>query len=189
MNQLNAAKAKPETVFSTHSLVTMAMFAAILCISAYISIPLPNGSHITFLNFIITLVILLFPISQSVCIVGLWLLMGCVGLPVFIGGNAGIGYLFGPFGGYSAAFFLCAIFIPLLCGKNYQHIRYTCAAIISVVFVDLMGTFWMMVSSHMSFPAAFIAGFLPFIVLDLVKAVIAAQIVPAFQRIIHNNAG
>lgn len=187
MSQQTTVKANPKNIFSTHSLVTMAMFAAILCVSAYISIPLPNGSHITFLNFIITLIILLFPVTQSICIIGLWLLMGCVGLPVFIGGNAGIGYLFGPFGGYSIAFLMNAILIPFLCGKNYHRIRFTCTAIISVVFVDFIGTLWMMFSSHMSFPAAFIAGFLPFIALDLIKAVVAAQIIPAFRRIIYNK--
>lgn len=187
MNHQTAVKAAPQKLFSTHSLVIMAMFAAILCVSAYISIPLPNGSHITFLNFIITLITLLFPVSQSVCIIGLWLLMGCVGLPVFIGGNAGIGYLCGPLGGYSVSFLITAILIPLLCGKNYRRVRCTCAAVISVLLVDLIGTFWMMFLSHMSFPAAFMAGFVPFILLDLIKAAVAAQIVPAFQRIMHQH--
>ena len=42
-----------------------------------------------------------------------------------------------------------------------------------------------MVASGCSFKAAFVAGFLPFIALDLVKAVVAAQIVPAFRKLIY----
>lgn len=170
--------------FSTQSLVTMAMFAAVLCVSAYISIPLPNGSHITFLNFITTLIALVFPLEQAVLVILVWLLLGSVGVPVFIGGNAGIGYLIGPLGGYSFAFLLTALIVPLLCGKKYNRIRSTAVALFSVIFVDLVGTLWMMVLSHLSFPKAFVVGFLPFIVLDVIKAIVAAQLVPAFRRVI-----
>ena len=88
---------------ATKSLVTMALFAGMLCVSAYISVPLPNGSHITFLNFMVMLIAFLFPATESGLIVLVWLLLGAVGLPVFIGGSAGLGYLISPYGGYSFA--------------------------------------------------------------------------------------
>lgn len=171
-------------LFSTKSMVQMAMFAAILCVSAYISIPLPNGSHITFLNFVSTLVALLFPCSQAVCITLIWMLLGIVGVPVFIGGQAGLGYLFGPWGGYNFAFVVVALLLPLIRGKNYNRIRFTIVSLFSVVLVDLIGTVWLMISNGSSFPTAFLAGFVPFILLDAVKAVVVAQIVPAFRRVI-----
>lgn len=183
MNQKNKKKAG----FSTQALVRMAMFAAILCVSAYISISLPNGSHITFLNFIITLIALTFPLSQSFTIVLVWLLLGTVGVPVFIGGSAGIGYLTGPLGGYTLGFLLTAILVPLLRGKRYHRLRFTAAAISSVVLVELVGTLQWMLLAHLSFRSAFIAGFLPFIVLDIIKAVVAAQIVPAFRLIMDTE--
>ena len=82
------AGAKP--AFTTQSLVMMAIFAAILCISAYISIPIPvpGAPHITLLNFVILLIALLFPLQQSFFIILVWMLLGVVGLPVFIGGGA-----------------------------------------------------------------------------------------------------
>ena len=175
-------KSSPKHIFSTHSLVIMAMFTAILCVSAYISITLPNGLHITFLNFMITLITLLFPVNQALCIIGVWLLMGLIGLPVFAGGMAGLSYIFGPFGGYSIAFLLTAGFIPFLCGKHYHYLRYLFAAITAVIFVDLFGSIWIMYMSHISFLAALFTGFFPFIILDLVKAVAAAQLVPIFQK-------
>lgn len=171
-------------LFSTKSMVQMAMFAAILCVSAYISVPLPNGSHITFLNFVSTLVALLFPCSQAVCITLIWMILGMVGVPVFIGGQAGVGYLLSPWGGYNFAFVVVAILLPLIRGKNYNRIRYTIVSLLSVVLVDLIGTVWLMISNHLDFPAAFLAGFVPFILLDAVKAVVVAQIVPAFRRVI-----
>lgn len=172
--------------FTTQNLVIMAMFAAILCVSAYLSIPLPNGSHITMLNFVVTLIALVFPASQSFCIILVWLLLGSVGVPVFIGGNAGIGYIFGNFGGYALSFLVIAILVPLLAGKKYNRIRSTIVAIFSVILVDLLGMFQWMLLGHLSIKEAFVAGFLSFIVLDLVKAVIAAQIVPAFRLILRS---
>lgn len=171
-------------LFSTKSMVQMALFAAILCVSAYISIPLPNGSHITFLNFVSTLVALLFSCSQAVCTTLIWMLLGIVGVPVFIGGQAGVGYLLSPWGGYNFAFVVVAILLPLIRGKNYNRVRYTIVSLLSVVLVDLIGTVWLMISNHLDFPSAFLAGFVPFILLDAVKAVVVAQIVPAFRRVI-----
>jgi biotin transport system substrate-specific component len=185
---MNAQNTPASPAFSTRSLVLMAMFAAVLCISAYISITLPNGSHITFLNFIITLIVLLFPSSQAFCIIGLWLLMGIIGLPVFAGGNAGIGYVLSPWGGYNIAFLIMAVLIPLTLGKKYSRIRYTIMSIFSVILVDIIGSLWLMAFSQVSISAAFAAGFLPFIVLDLVKAVVAAQVVPVFRKSLMSYA-
>ena len=173
---------KTKTI-STRSLVIMAMFAAVLCVSAYISIPLPNGSHITALNFIVTIIALTFPLEQSALILIIWTLLGLVGVPVFIGGNAGAGYLFGPLGGFSFAFILIAILVPLIRGQKYNRIIYTIVAIASAVLVDLVGSLWLMVAADMTLKAALLAGFAPFIVLDIVKAVIAAQIAPQFKKI------
>lgn len=176
---------KTKSKFSTYSIVMMALFAAILCVSAYISIPLPNGTHITLLNFVITLIALVFPLAESFFIGLIWMLLGLVGVPVFVGGQAGPGYLFGTYGDFSFAFIFIAILIPIFRGKKYNRIRYTIVAMLSAVLVDAVGSLWIMIASGCSIKAAFVAGFLPFIALDLVKAVVAAQIVPAFRKLIY----
>jgi biotin transport system substrate-specific component len=180
MNETTTKKQK----ISTQNLVKMAMFTALLCVSAYISIPLPTtGMNVTLLNFMITLISLLFPLEQSLLIIVVWMLLGAVGIPVFIGGSAGIGYLFGPLGGYTLTFLLVALLVPLFRGKKYNRIRYTITALFSVIMVDLLGMVWLKVMNGMPWKTAWIAGFFSFIALDLVKAVIAAQIVPSFQYI------
>ena len=82
-----------EKSFTSKALVIKALFAAVLCVSAYISIPLPTGAHITFLNFIVLLIALVFPWQDSLVITLLWLVLGAIGIPVFIGGNAGTAFL------------------------------------------------------------------------------------------------
>lgn len=76
--------------FTTVEITMMAVFAAILCVSAYLSIPtpLPNAAHITLLNFMIMLIALVFEVRDSTIIVALGMILGAVGVPVFIGGLA-----------------------------------------------------------------------------------------------------
>ena len=63
--QTQTTQTTAKSTHSAQSLVTIALMAAVLCVSAYISIPLPNGSHITALNFIVMLVALVFSIRES----------------------------------------------------------------------------------------------------------------------------
>lgn len=174
-----------QKIFTTKNLVIMAMFSAILCVAAYLTITLPNGSHITLLNFAILLVALIFPARQGFCITLVWLLIGAVGIPVYAGGNAGLGYLFGNYGGYILGLLITPVIIPLLSGQKYQRIRATFAAIFSVIMVDALGMIQWMLLAHLGIQEAFVAGFLSFIILDLVKAIIAAQIAPALRLAIH----
>ncbi len=71
-----------KTGFTTKSITMMALFAAILCISAYISIPLPipGSPHITLLNFVIIVIALLFPLSQSFITILVWMALGAISI-------------------------------------------------------------------------------------------------------------
>ncbi len=175
-------------LFTTQNLVMMAMFSAILCVSAYLTITLPNGSHITLLNFTILLIALIFPARQGFCITLTWLLLGAVGVPVFAGGNAGLGYLFGNYGGYILGLLITPLVVPLLSGPNYQRFRATLATIFSVIMVDAIGMIQWMLLAHLGLREAFAAGFLSFIILDLVKACLAPQIAPVLRLVIHSNS-
>lgn len=173
---------------NTRSIVLIALFAALLCVSAYISIPLPAG-HITLQNFMVLLIAFTFPLNQSALILIVWLLLGAVGIPVFIGGSAGISYILSGWGGYSVAFVLIGIFVPLLRGKNYNRILYTVFTIAAAIFIDVFGAIWLMSLTHISVKQAILTGFLPFLPLDLVKAVVVAQIVPQFNKILALTSG
>ena len=175
----------PKSATSTHSLVTMALFTAIVCLSAYLSIPLPMGTHLTLMNFTIMLVTLLFPAKQSGFIVATWLLIGCTGIPVYAGGVGGIGYLISQYGGYNFGLLLTSVLLPLLRGRKYHRLRYTILSVAGSIIVDIIGTAWLMLIGGVSLQAALVAGFYPFIVFDIAKAVTAAQVVPIFQRVIH----
>jgi biotin transport system substrate-specific component len=44
-----------------------------------------------------------------------------------------------------------------------------------------------MVMNHYSFTTALTIGFLPFLPLDFLKAIVAAQVIPAFRRLQNMN--
>lgn len=169
----------------TKRLVTCSLFAAILAISAYFSfsLPLPGAPHITMQNFFVFLIALLFPLADSFMIILVWMLIGAVGLPVFIGGGAGFGYLIQPWGFYTVSFLIIAVVLPMLRGKNYNRIRFTIAAFIAVFINDFVGMVYLMGMNHYDLTTALSIGFLPFLPLDFLKAVAAAQLVPAFRRL------
>lgn len=175
-------------LFAVSDLTRMALFAALLCISAYISfaLPLPGSPHVTLLNFMVVLIGLLFPLRQSFCILLIWLLLGALGVPVYIGGAAGFGYLAGPWGGYTFTFLLTALLLSFLRGKKYGRVRFTAAAVAGILLIDLIGMVWLKAQANYTWKAAVSVGFLAFLPLDVVKAVIAAQIVPPFRKLLRS---
>lgn len=175
--------------FTTVELVMMAMFTAILCVSAYLSIPtpLPNAAKITLLNFMIFLIALIFDLKDSTIIIALWMILGAIGVPVFIGGGSGLGYLFGVFGGYTFSFLIASIVMGLIKGKKYNRLTYTLIAILGAVIIDIIGMIWWKFNGNLGWKTAVLSGFVAFIPLDLVKAVIAAQLVPVFSRLLPDN--
>lgn len=179
-------------IFSLRELTMMALFAALLCVSAYISIPLPfpGAPHLTLQNFMVLLIALLFPLEQSFLIVLVWLLLGIVGVPVFIGGKASIGYLLQPWGGYTIVFLVISIVLPLIRGKKYNRIRYTISGIVGALLIDFLGMLYLHFypgSGYTDWALSLTAGFVVFLPLDLIKSVVAAQIIPFFKKVMRQS--
>ena len=52
------------------------------------------------------------------------------------------------------------------------------------MIIDIVGMIWWKFNGNLTWKVAFLSGFVAFIPLDLVKAVIAAQLVPLFKRLL-----
>ena len=85
----------------TKDLTRIAMMAAVLCILAPISIPIPVSSvALTLATFALYLMAYILNPRQAFAAVGLYLLLGAMGLPVFSGYIAGVSRFAAPGGGY-----------------------------------------------------------------------------------------
>lgn len=100
-------------------LTKTSLCVALLCVSAFIVIPIPfTPIMITAQTLVVTLIALLLKPSQSAAAVGVYLLLGICGIPVFSGGTAGIGQLLGPTGGFLWGFLAAAPFDKLVKRKE-----------------------------------------------------------------------
>ncbi|MBK7820828.1 MAG: biotin transporter BioY [Tessaracoccus sp.] len=121
--------------------------------------------------------------------VGLYVLVGLAGLPVFAGGKAGIGVLFGPTGGYLVGFVLSAALIGYLAqnvvrrGLSASTVLwfFLACAVSRVVIVWPLGALGMARAAGMPVGTAFLTD-LAFWVPDMIKYAIAAVLSLAVHK-------
>ena len=114
----------------------------------------------------------------------LYLAAGVAGAPVFAGGATGIAYLLGPTGGYLISFPLAAALLGALVERGASRSLPLMAA--SLVLADLLivvcGTFWLHQFHAVPLRRAWVLGFYPFLVSDLLKLALVAVPLPALIK-------
>lgn len=174
---------------TVRDLTRISLFTALICISSYIKIDLPNVP-ITAQTLAVMLAGCVLNTRQAALSVITYLLLGIIGVPVFAGGSSGLGIIMGKYGGYLIGFLLGAIVISLLKGKKNSLIRLGFANIIGgIVVIDLFGSIWFSVITGMNVIQAFVVGALVFIPGDLIKAVVAAVVANRLNKYLANNSG
>ncbi len=172
-------------------LILVSLFAAITCILSIFLIPLP------FTPVPITLQILGVTLSGAILgarlgfySLGLYTLLGVVGLPVFAGGGSGFGALLGPTGGYIFGFMAGAYVIGYLTqvgyekfsnGKISKYFVQLAAMAVGIVVIYTFGTLQLMVITGMDLPQSMAIGALPFLIPDLLKISAAAFVAVALR--------
>ena len=113
-----------------------------------------------------------------------YILVGLAGIPVFTGGTAGPGKLFGPTGGYILGFLVAATAIAFLKGRGYNFLRYSLVGVcIWIPVIYAIGAGQLMLLTGMDLQEAFFVGVLPFAPLDIFKVVGAAWLAGPIHRI------
>ena len=94
-----------QTTIQTRQLTRIALLTAMLCILAPISIPVPiSPVALTLGTFALYLTAYVLPPKQAMSVVGLYLLIGAAGLPVFSGYTGGISRFAAAGGGYLVSY-------------------------------------------------------------------------------------
>lgn len=156
----------------------MSICIAIICVSAYISFPLPfTPTMITAQTIAINLVALILTPKQSFLVVLLYIFLGAFGLPVFSGGTGGFGKLFGPTGGFIIGFLVIAPLISYLKGKNNSFKRYLFVTIfVGMIILYAVGAVYMSIVQKISIIAALSIAVFPFIFGDILKCFLSSFI-------------
>jgi len=112
--------------------------------------------------------------------VGIYILMGILGFPVFHNGMAGLGILLGPTGGYIIGFLFAAT-ISGLAYESHSRLARIGGLVAATVVIYICGIAWLMYSLGLSFILAFTTGVLPFVIGDAIKASAAYLIAERFS--------
>ena len=177
------------SVNKTAEMTRMALMVAMNCVSAYIIIPLPFSlSPIALQTLIVNLTGYVLNAKQAFMTMLVYLLVGLAGVPVFTGGSAGPGKLFGPTGGYIIGFLFTAVFLAYFRGEKYSFKRYALlGCVIGIPLIYVFGVVQLKMVTGMGWDKAIMTGALPFIPLDIVKCLAAAVIAGPINRIFANN--
>ena len=177
------------SVNKTAEMTKMALMVAMNCVSAYIIIPLPFSlSPLALQTLIVNLTGYVLNAKQAFMTMLVYLLVGLAGVPVFIGGSAGPGKLFGPTGGYIIGFLVTAVFLAYFKGEKYNFKRYALlGCVIGIPLIYVFGVVQLKLITGMGWDKAIMTGALPFIPLDIVKCLAAAVIAGPINRIFTDN--
>ena len=189
-----ATPARQRNRWNATDLGLIAVFAALVAGSALIAaIPVAGmGVPITVQTLAVMLTGLALGPGRAFAAVGLYVLLGLAGLPIFSGGRSGLGVLAGPSAGYIVGFVFAATAAGWLTvlvlrrtagrpGRLRAVLLFAAAMVSSIIFVHGLGILGMMVSAKLDFSQAFLAD-LVFYPGDVIKNVLAVTIALALHK-------
>lgn len=161
-----------------------ALMAALTAVAAQISIPL-EPVPFTFQVLAVVLTGLLLGPRYGALAMGIYLLLGAVGVPVFAQFSGGLGTLFGSTGGYLISYPIAAALAGMASGAVANAPRHR-GIVLGVLWgsaalatIYVIGVAWLAVLAGLSLGAAIATGLLPFVAFDLVKVVLAVLVAVA----------
>ncbi len=163
-------------VFSPRSMGRMAMCVALISVGGYIAFPTPfSPVMVTATTLALGVTALVLPPKQTAVAILAWILLGAAGVPVFSGGQGGIGKLLGPSGGFFPGFFVGYTCVSWLKGRSYDWKRYLLVLLVAAFPATyIFGIAYMMLTLHLELWQAMTMAMFSFIPGDVIKAVAAA---------------
>lgn len=168
------------------NMVIAALLAAMTAATAWISVPLLGPVPVTLQTVFVLLAGLLLSPGWAAASMGLYLLLGAAGFPVFAQGQAGLSALLGPTGGFLLAFPFAAaaasIVRRMLEDRPPRLLAPIGAVVVAEGVIYAVGLPWLMAQTGLTLGQAFVAAAVPFLVPDAIKATFAVVIAEAVRR-------
>lgn len=170
-------------------MVYASLMATLTAVGAYIAIPI-GPVPIVLQNLFVMLAGLLLGGRWGLTSVGVYLLAGAIGLPVFAGGTGGLGKFVGPTGGYLLGFAAAAYVIGIISERGKGRVVIDVLAMVAGMFIIyIVGVSWLKVVTGMSISKVITVGMLPFLPGDVLKIAIAIPIAKALRPMMAENIG
>ena len=167
--------------------VYASLLAALVAAGAYLALPI-GPVPIVLQNLFVFLSGLLLGPRWGVASIGVYLMAGALGLPVFAGGVGGIGRFAGPTGGYLLGYLPAVYVIGWISKKSKGHVAVDVLAMVSgSIIIYTCGVSWLKILSGMTLAKTLIVGMYPFILGDGIKIAAAVPIAKALRPIISTS--
>ena len=166
-------------------MVYASLFAALTAAGAFLAIPI-GPVPIVLQNMFVYLAGLLMGSRWGLASVGVYLLAGACGLPVFAGGLGGIGRIVGPTGGYLIGYLPTVYIIGKISARTHQRAVYDVLAMIcGTAILYAFGVTWLKIVTGMTPATALAVGLFPFLIGDALKIAAAAAIARTLRPVIR----
>ena len=164
------------------------MCVALCCAAAYISFPLPfTPAPVTASTLVLSLTAFILNPRQTFTVILIYVLIGAAELPVFAGGTAGIGKLFGPTGGFILAWLIGYPILSAVKGSTPNFKRYVIADLLTATPITYIGgLISMQLVMEVSIGQALSMAVLPFIPGGIMKTCAAAFVGVKLNSIIRH---
>jgi biotin transport system substrate-specific component len=163
---------------TTAEIARCALFTALIAVGAFVTVPL-GPVPFTLQTFAVLLAGMVLGPRLGVLSIVAYLALGLVA-PVYAGGASGVGALLGPTGGYLLAFIPAVMVTGVVAsGEVVSTGRLVFAGLLGLLPVYAIGATWLALQLDLSAAAAVSAGVLPFVVIDSIKALLAAGVARA----------
>ena len=170
----------------TRDLVLIALFAALIALCSWITIP--SVVPFTMQTFAVFMAVSLLGGRRGALAVTVYILLGAVGLPVFSGFGGGLGYLLGKTGGYIIGFVASALTmwgVEKIGGRGFV-IR-AVGMIAGLLVCYAFGTAWFMnVYMRANGPVTLMTVLswcvIPYVIPDLIKIALALYLSGRIER-------
>ncbi len=158
-------------------MISAALFAGIMAILSQFTFPI-GAVPITLQSFVCALAGGVLGRKWGAISIGLWLLLGMLGIPILTMGKAGIGIFLSPVGGYYLGFVVMAWLSGFRLAQKGHFVRQIACALAGLVCCYALGTVWFMgyfqygLDKDMPLWTALTMTVFPFIAFDLIKVIL-----------------
>ena len=156
----------------TYDIVYIAVFAVIMAICSWISIP--TAVPFTLQTFGVFVAVGVLGGKRGTLSILVFILLGAIGVPVFAGFSGGVQNLIGPTGGFIISFPIMAYVIGLCVEHRKKKGMFVLMLILGTVLNYVIGVAMFCIIMNSSVMTGITACVLPFIPTAIIKAVVAA---------------
>jgi biotin transport system substrate-specific component len=184
MNYTNILQAEESISKKVNYVVLIIAASWLLAISAQFTFNLPfSPIPITGQTLAVLLIGSLLGKNRGAAAVGLYLIQGAAGLPVFAGGKSGFITLIGPTGGYLIGFIAAAYIVGILAELRYDKslVYIGFSMFVGSLIIYIFGLFWLV--QFVGESSTLQMGLFPFLVGDFVKILIGVVVLGGSRKI------